>query len=133
MRFAERRTLPCSRISLRIFWLLAQPLSLVLLLLVAGLVLSFFKRRWPARVVIGLAAFVLFLCTFTTFGYLLIMPLEQRFERPAEPARVDGIVVLGGGMDSEVNSVRGGYELNLSGDRYVETLRLALQHPEAKS
>lgn len=116
----------------RIFWLLVQPLSLVVLLLVAGWLLSWLKRRWPARVLVGLAALLLFLFSFTTFGYLLITPLEQRFVRPAEPARIDGIVVLGGGMDGEVNSVRGGFELNRSGDRYVETLRLALTHPEAK-
>ncbi len=116
----------------RIFWLLVQPLSLVVLLLVAGLLLSWLKRRWPARVLVGIALLLLFLFSFTTFGYLLITPLEQRFERPAEPARIDGIVVLGGGMDGEVNSVRGGFELNRSGDRMVETLRLALQHPEAR-
>lgn len=116
----------------RIFWLLVQPLSLVVLLLVAGLALSWLKRRWISRGLIGLALLLLFVCSFTTFGYLLITPLEQRFERPAEPTQVDGIVVLGGGMDGEVNSVRGGYELNRSGDRLVETLRLALRHPNAR-
>jgi len=116
----------------RIFWLLAQPLSVVVLLLLAGFALSFLKRRWPARVAVGVAFFILFACSFTTFGYVLITPLETRFVRPAEPARIDGIVVLGGGLDGEVNTVRGGWELNRSGDRFVEALRLALKHPEAK-
>lgn len=116
----------------RIFWLLVQPLSLVVLLLLAGLALSWLKRRWISRVLVGLALLLLFLCSFTTFGYLLVTPLEQRFERPAEPTEVDGIVVLGGGMDGEVSTARGGYELNRSGDRFVETLRLALRHPTAK-
>lgn len=116
----------------RIFWLLVQPLSVVVLLLIVGLALSFLKRRWPGRVLFGLATLLLFVFSFTTFGYLLIAPLENRFQRPAEPARIDGIVVLGGGMDGEVNSVRGGWELNRSGDRFVEALRLALAHPEAK-
>lgn len=116
----------------RIFWLLFQPPSLVVLLLAAGLLLSWLKRRWPARVTVALALLLLFTCSFTTMGYLLIAPLESRFERPAEPAHIDGIVVLGGGMDGEVNTVRGGFELNRSGDRFVETLRLALAHPEAR-
>lgn len=116
----------------RIFWLLVQPLSLVVLLLLAGLALSWLKRRWIARVLVGSALLLLFLCCFTTFGYVLITPLEQRFERPAEPEQIAGIVVLGGGMDGEVNSVRGGYELNRSGDRYVEALRLALRYPDAR-
>lgn len=116
----------------RIFWLLVQPMSVVVLLLVAGLALSWLKRRWISRVLVGLALLALFVTSFTTFGYLLITPLEQRFERPAEPVNVDGIVVLGGGMDGEVNSVRGGFELNRSGDRFVEALRLALRHTNAK-
>ncbi|MBL8593086.1 MAG: YdcF family protein [Devosia sp.] len=116
----------------RIFWLLVQPLSLIVLLLVAGLALSWLRRRWISRGLIGLALLMLFLCGFTTFGYVLITPLEQRFERPPEPVEVDGIVVLGGGMDGEVNSVRGGFELNRSGDRFVEALRLALRHPNAR-
>jgi len=109
-----------------------QPLSLIVLLLLAGLALSWLRRRWISRGLIGLALLMLFLCGFTTFGYVLITPLEQRFERPAEPADVDGIVVLGGGMDGEVNSVRGGFELNRSGDRFVEALRLAQRYPNAR-
>jgi uncharacterized SAM-binding protein YcdF (DUF218 family) len=116
----------------RIFWLLVQPLSLVALLLLLGLALSWLRRRWISRLAVGLALLLLFICSFTTFGYVLITPLEQRFERPAEPTEIDGIVVLGGGLDGEVNSVRGGYELNRSGDRFVEALRLALIHPNAR-
>lgn len=116
----------------RIFWLLVQPLSLAMLLILIGLLLSFRARRGWSRSLLALGAMLLLVTTFTTFGYALITPLEARFPRPAEPARIDGIVVLGGAMDGEVNSVRHGFELNRSGDRYVETLRLALAHPEAR-
>jgi uncharacterized SAM-binding protein YcdF (DUF218 family) len=110
---------------------LAQPLSVTLILLLAGFALSWLKRRWPSRILIGTALLLLFVGCFTTFGYLLITPLENRFVRPAEPAQIDGIVVLGGGMDGEVNSVRGGWEFNRSGDRFLEALRLAQDHPDA--
>jgi uncharacterized SAM-binding protein YcdF (DUF218 family) len=116
----------------RIFWLLVQPLSLVMIFLLLAFLLSFRAKRGWSRVFLGLGGLVLFVTTFTTFGYALITPLEERFVRPAEPARIDGIVVLGGAMDGEVNSVRHISELNRSGDRYVETLRLALAHPEAR-
>jgi uncharacterized SAM-binding protein YcdF (DUF218 family) len=60
-------------------------------------------------------------------------PLEDRFQRPASlPERVDGIVVLGGGFEAGINLVRGGYELNSSGDRFVEAAILGARHPEAK-
>ena len=116
----------------RIVWLLVQPLSLVAILMVIGVLLSFRSGRWALRLVLLLATLIVVLSCFTTLGYVLITPLENRFVRPPEPVRIDGIVVLGGGMDSEVNTVRGGWELNRSGDRFVETLRLAIAHPEAK-
>ncbi|MGV3491951.1 MAG: YdcF family protein [Devosia sp.] len=116
----------------RIFWLIAQPVSLAVILLIIGFALSWLKRRWPSRLLVGAALLLLILCCFTSFGYLLINPLEDRFVRPAEPERIDGIVVLGGAMESETTATRGVWEFNRSGDRFVETLRLAQQHPEAR-
>jgi uncharacterized SAM-binding protein YcdF (DUF218 family) len=116
----------------RVFWLLVQPVSLVALFVLLGLLLSFRKGRWWGRVFTFLGLLILCTMAFTTFGYVLITPLESRFVRPAEPAHIDGIVVLGGGMDGEVNTVRHGWEFNQSGDRMVEALRLAQTHPEAR-
>jgi len=116
----------------RIFWSFAQPVSLVALLLLLGLLLMWLKRRRLAATAFTLGTLILVLCSFTTLPYLLLDPLESRFLRPAEPAHIDGIVVLGGGMDTEVNTARNSWELNRSGDRFVEALRLAQRHPEAK-
>lgn len=116
----------------RIFWTVAQPVSVVAVLLVVGLVLLWLKRRRLAVTAIGVATLVLVLCSYTTFAYVLLAPLESRFVRPAEPARIDGIVVLGGGMDTGVETARSSWELNRAGDRFVEALRLALRHPEAR-
>ncbi|RUU92319.1 YdcF family protein, partial [Mesorhizobium sp. M7A.F.Ca.MR.176.00.0.0] len=52
--------------------------------------------------------------------------------KPPLPAKVDGIVVLGGGFEGAINLARGGYELNSSGDRMVETAVLARRFPTAK-
>lgn len=116
----------------RILWMVAQPVSIVALLMLLGLLLLWAKRRRLAATALILATLSLALFSFTTFAYVLIAPLESRFVRPAEPARIDGIVVLGGAMDTRVNTVRQGWELKRSGDRFVETLRLALRHPEAR-
>jgi uncharacterized SAM-binding protein YcdF (DUF218 family) len=116
----------------RFFWVVAQPLSVVLVLFVAGLILLWLRRRRLAGFLLTISLLVFAISSFTTFGYWLIAPLENRFTRPPEPAHIDGIVVLGGGMDSEVNTVRHGWELTRSGDRMVETVRLALRHPEAR-
>jgi len=116
----------------RILWMIAQPISLIALLLVLALLLMWLRRRRLAATAIGLAALMLGLFCFTTFAYVLVAPLENRFVRPAEPGHVDGIVVLGGAMETEVNTARHSWELKRSGDRFVETLRLALRHPEAR-
>jgi uncharacterized SAM-binding protein YcdF (DUF218 family) len=116
----------------KIVWALLSPLSLTLILSALGLVLVAigWRRTGIASGTLGLL--ILALSTCTNFGEVLIAPLENRFVRVAEPAHIDGIVVLGGGMDQAVNTVRKGWELKYSGDRFVETLRLALTHPEAK-
>jgi uncharacterized SAM-binding protein YcdF (DUF218 family) len=48
------------------------------------------------------------------------------------PARVDGLVVLGGGFEGAINLVRGGYDLNSGGDRFVEAAILARRFPDAR-
>ena len=117
----------------KIFWMFAHPLSLATILALASFLLILAGWRRLAAMAAGLGFLVLAVSGWTTAGALMLHPLEERFKRPAEvPARVDGIVVLGGGFEGGVNRVRGGYELNASGDRFVEAAALALRYPEAR-
>src|SRR5690606_22899714 len=76
---------------------------------------------------------VLALGAWTSLGALLLHPLEDRFARPdPAPQAVAGVIVLGGGFEGGVNLARGGYELNASGDRLVETAVLARRYPQAR-
>ncbi len=65
-------------------------------------------------------------------GDLSLQPLERTY--PASPTltRVDGIVVLGGGEDTQVAAFWGQTQLNEAGDRYVAALALARQFPQAQ-
>ena len=117
----------------KVVWLLVQPVSLAIAFGVLGLLLMFTRWKWASRLAVLLSVGVLVLSALTSLGYVLLRPLEGAFGRPAvAPQTVTGIIVLGGGMDSEINEVRGGFELNRSGDRYVEALRLAQLYPTAK-
>ena len=116
----------------KLFWFVVQPVNLAIILLLAGLLLLALGWRRTSVTLLGTAAFWLVLCVWTSFGALLVTPLENRFARPALPERVAGIVVLGGGFEGGINLVRGGYELNSGGDRYVEAAVLARRFPEAK-
>ena len=117
----------------KILWLVIQPLSLIFLLILAGLLAGWRGWRRTGMTLSALALLVLGLLAFTTLGNLMIAPLEDRFTRPTSPpAEVGGIVVLGGGFGGVVSGARNIEELRESGDRFVEALRLARFYPEAR-
>ncbi|MGV8831168.1 MAG: YdcF family protein [Devosia sp.] len=117
----------------KVFWLLAQPISLCALLVAVGWLLVVWRRiRWGLAVG-GTGLMVLLLSAYTSMGFVAIAPLESRFERPAVmPAEVSTIIMLGGATVGRVSSARGISELNEAGDRVVETLRLAELYPGAR-
>jgi uncharacterized SAM-binding protein YcdF (DUF218 family) len=117
----------------KIFWLLAQPLSLTFALMVAGFtaMLAGYQRLGLAG--IGLAGLVLFITLFTTTGSVLLQQLENRFSKPAAlPEGLACIIVLGGAFENEVMASRGGIEFNQAADRFIEALRVARLVPQAR-
>lgn len=116
----------------KIFWFFAQPLNLAIFLGLTGLAVLLMRRRRCGVLLVCIGVAILVLCTWTSFGALIMQPLEDRYPRPAALAKVDGIIVLGGGFEASVNLARGGYELSGSGDRFVEAAVLARRFPEAK-
>ncbi len=114
-------------------WLFLQPLSLVAIMIAVSLLTAFLGWRRLSLAASGLSLLVVVLSAWTTLGALVLGPLEDRFHKPEPvPDRVDGIVVLGGGLEGSINMARGGYELNASGDRFVEVAILARRFPQAK-
>ncbi|HEV7308632.1 YdcF family protein [Ensifer sp.] len=116
----------------KIFWLVAQPLSFSFFAVLAGLLASAFGLRRIGAVLGGLGALVLFISLFTTAGPYALQALEDRFPRPAPPASLSCVIVLGGAFENEVTAGRGGIELNQAADRFIETVRLAKRYPEAR-
>ncbi|MGL3608725.1 YdcF family protein [Rhizobium sp. G187] len=117
----------------KLFWMLAQPLSLVFFGGLAALALFAIRRRKAGFVVLSLSLSILFLTLYTTLGTVLLQQLEARFPRPdADPHSVACMIVLGGAFETEVTTSRGGIELNQAADRFVEALRLAVANPQAR-
>lgn len=117
----------------KIFWTLAQPINLIGILLLAGIVLTVLRFRKLGVACSAMAFVILALGVWSSLGAVLLHPLEDRFRRPEPaPREVAGIVVLGGGFEGAVNLARGGYELNASGDRFVEAAILARRYPAAR-
>lgn len=110
-----------------------QPVNLVGLFLLASILAGSLHWRKTSLLAAGAGLLVLVVAGWTTFGALLLHPLENRFAKPdPAPEQITGIIVLGGGFEGAINLARGGYELNASGDRFVEAAILARHYPNAR-
>ncbi len=117
----------------KLFWLLAQPLSLIFILLIVSFIFgaSGFQRVYGF--LSGLAVTLFFFTLFTSTGAVMLQGLENRIARPASlPADLSCIIILGGAFENEVTASRGGIEFNQAADRFVEGLKLAQAYPAAR-
>ena len=117
----------------KILGFLTWPSNLLILLALGGALLLA-TRFARAGLQCVLASILLFaICGFSPIGNALILPLEQRFP-PWNAARgpPDGIVVLGGALDTQVATARGEPSLNEAADRMTSAVELARKYPDAK-
>jgi uncharacterized SAM-binding protein YcdF (DUF218 family) len=92
----------------KLVWLLAEPASLLLSAWVAGCVVLWTPWWRAGRVLVCLAAFATTVVALYPVGQLALRPIEDRFPPLVSlPARVDGILVLGGVIDYYVIGKRG--------------------------
>ena len=117
----------------RLFDLIINPSTLLLLLCVAGLLLTLRRRHiWGQRLLIsgisGLVAFALL-----PLGTWLLRPLENRFP-PLKPMpdRVDGIISLGGAINLDLSADRSQPALTDAAGRMTAFVSLARRYPNAK-
>lgn len=117
----------------KLFWMIAQPLSLAFILVILSFAAALLHRRRIGLLAGSGAAAVLFLTLFTTTGSYVLQGLEARIVKPAnEPADISCMIVLGGAFETEVTTARGGTEFNQAADRFVEALRLARNYPSSR-
>ncbi|SMF68966.1 Uncharacterized SAM-binding protein YcdF, DUF218 family [Tistlia consotensis] len=120
----------------KLVWWLANAETLLLLALSLGGLLAWLGRgRWRRRGARLLAAGILFALAVAVLplDQWILAPLEHRFPPPkTPPERIDGAVVLGGGIVVMMSSQTGRPELNEAGDRLLAMIELAERYPEAK-
>jgi len=117
----------------KIGYFLIQPSNFLIVLALLGLLLKAFNR-WPVTGIrlVWLAVFGLIICSISPAANWLILPLEERFPRPEKVESVDGIIVLGGAVDTVVTGGRGDTALTTSGERITIAARLAAALPDAR-
>jgi uncharacterized SAM-binding protein YcdF (DUF218 family) len=115
----------------KIFWMMVHPVSLLLWLMLLGV---YFRRRRPVLSTLLLGVVTLFLASLilSPIAYWVLTPLEQRFAANPKPAKVDGIIILGGAIRAG-NSIRHQQPaVNESAERIIVGALLAKQYPQAK-
>lgn len=109
-----------------------EPSVLLLLCSLAGLLLQPRRRRLGVALLAFPVAFGLALLVLPLDSWVLA-PLEERFPaQPALPARLDGIICLGGAVDPALTEAHGLPALNDAAERMTEFVALALRHPQAR-
>ena len=117
----------------KVLWALLQPGNLLLLALLGGFLLLLGSRGRRGKMLIGLAAIGFLVFAVAPVGPAMLLVLEQRFPRPQTlPDRIDGILVLGGAVDSGLSLAYGETVFNSSVARVLAGIALARRHPEAK-
>jgi uncharacterized SAM-binding protein YcdF (DUF218 family) len=120
-------------IASKIFWFVAEPVSLAIVVGVLGLLLGFSRFAGAGRALTAGAIIVLAAGLLTPLGALLLWPLEERF--PPPPAGIPapaGIIVLGGALDMEKSEARGQVFLTADAARMTAAIELARRYPSAR-
>ena len=112
---------------------LIWPSSIITILIVFGIAAVSTGRAlvWGTRALTA-GAVMLLACGFGPLGSMLLLPLEQRFERGPLPPDVAGLIILGGFELGGMTQARGQLSVNEAGERLIEGLRLGRSLPSAK-
>jgi uncharacterized SAM-binding protein YcdF (DUF218 family) len=117
----------------KLVWALVQPGNILLLCLLAGVLLFLLSRGRRGKLLVGLAAVGFALIAVVPIGPAMLLSLEQRFPRPAAlPAKMDGILVVGGAVEPALSQSFGETVFNSSVARVLAGIALARRYPEAK-
>lgn len=116
----------------KLFWFLFAPSHLLAWAVIATVVLLFLRRERIARWCAASSAVLLVCFGVLPLSVWIIQPLEDDYRRPPWPARVDGILVLGGGLDATILNVRGVVEENTAMSRMVGAFEVARRYPMAR-
>ena len=122
------------------FFALSKTLGIVLLptnfLIGAGLlgvVLLLTRFAWLGRKLLVISVVLLAICGFSPLGNWLLYPLESRFPAwDAAAGAPDGIIVLGGSINTDISAAHGVTVFKSAVDRMVATAALAHRYPNAR-
>jgi uncharacterized SAM-binding protein YcdF (DUF218 family) len=117
----------------KILGFVALPSNAIALICAAGAALLLTRWQRAGRRIVTTGVVLLLVCGFSPIGNVLMLTLSERFPAwHADGHAPDGIIVLGGAMDSEASAARNDVELDASAERVLAMLELARRFPHAR-
>jgi len=118
----------------KVVWFFATPSNLMASLVLLGIALALFDRtRRLGLAAAALAVAAIFVAGLSPLASALILPLERRFPQFRDDGRpVDGIVVLGGAVQSRDSVQLGQLTVNEAAERFIAALDLSRRYPNAR-
>ena len=112
--------------------MMISPTGWLLSLAGFGVLLLWLGRLRSGRALVTIVVLCFALMAVLPVEQWAIRPLEEQFPAPAELAKVDGIIVLGGALDAALSADRGQPALNDAADRMTQAVMLTRKFPAAK-
>lgn len=117
----------------KIIGFVALPSNAIALLGLFGLVLLASRIKRAGIFTLVMSIILLFIFGLSPLPNVMLLLLAERFPAwQADGRDPDGIIVLGGGIESENSAPRGSLEVNSAADRVFAMLDLARRYPKAK-
>jgi uncharacterized SAM-binding protein YcdF (DUF218 family) len=116
----------------KIFGFFALPSNILISLGLLGLVLMMTRFARAGRRLAVSALVLIAVAGLSPLGNAIILPLEQRFPPWDARGAPDGIICLGGALDTVVSPMRGEVALNEAAERMTAIAELARRYPTAR-
>lgn len=117
----------------QLFWLFADPPTLLAVAALVGLVLLKTAWKWLGQSLIFTVLMILALIAVTPVSHMTMHALEARFPKWQNAgAQIDGIVVLGGSISPELYFDHAASGLNSASGRLVAAADLAKRFKNAR-
>lgn len=116
----------------KLVWMFIRPDFLLVAFAATGLLFLFFGAQKKAKWILGTVVLAMLIITVVPLGTMLMAPLEHRFAtNPELPAKVDGIIMLGGAENNRLTWMWDQPEIKGAADRYIGFARLVRKYPDA--
>jgi uncharacterized SAM-binding protein YcdF (DUF218 family) len=117
----------------KIFGFFTQPSNFIATVCAIGALLLLLRRQQAGAIVFSFGVVLLLVFGYSPAGNVLMLTLSERFPAWHFDGRdPDGIIVLGGGIDSDESVARNSLELNAAAERVTAMLELARRFPKAR-